>query len=88
MRLEYRPIERTTVVTRHDGGKWVYQYNEVGTIMHVPDPYNGMQSYVLDDTGRVREEVDPLGNRYSYSKKSDFPLARKRIRGSSTSRSL
>ena len=62
VQLEYRPIERTTIVTRHDGGKWVYQYTDSGTITNVLDPCGGMQSFVIDDAGRVAEEIDPLGN--------------------------
>ena len=62
IKLEYRPIERTTLVTRHDGGIWRYQYNAAGTITNILDPYEGMQAYVLDGRGRVIEEIDPLGN--------------------------
>ena len=62
IKLEYRPIERTTVVTRHDGGKWTYQYTDSGAITNVLDPCGGAQAYVLDDLGRVCEEIDGLGN--------------------------
>ena len=63
--LEYRPLERTTIVTRHDGGVWRYQYNAAGTITHILDPYEGLQAYILDGRGRVVEEIDPLGNTQS-----------------------
>lgn len=62
VRIEYRPLERTTIVTRHDGGAWQYLYNASGTITHVIDPYQGTQVFVLDDEGRVIEEIDPHGN--------------------------
>lgn len=62
VQLEYRPLERATIVTRHDGGKWQYQYNDAGTITNILDPLGGMHAYVLDDQGRVSEEIDPLGN--------------------------
>lgn len=60
--LQYIPVERTTLVTRHDSGSWRYQYNDVGTVTHILDPYDGMQAFVLDAAGRVVEEIDPLGN--------------------------
>jgi YD repeat-containing protein len=69
VKLEYRPIERTTLVTRHDGGTWRYQYNDSGSISNILDPYQGMQSYLFDRRGRVTEELDPLGNssRFRFS---------------------
>jgi len=60
--LEYRPIERTTIVTRHDGGKWTYQYIDAGVITNVLDPCGGSQAFLPDDLGRVCEEIDGLGN--------------------------
>lgn len=62
VRIEYRPLERTTVVTRHDGGKWQYLYDISGTVTHLIDPYQGTHVFVLDDEGRVIEEIDPHGN--------------------------
>ena len=62
VQLEYRPTERTTIVTRHDGGKWTYQYTDFGAIAHVLDPCGGAQAFTFDDQGRVIEEIDPLGN--------------------------
>lgn len=60
--LDYRPIERTTWVTRHDGGRWQYLYVDSGEIVRVLDPCGGMHAFNLDDNGRVIEEIDPLGN--------------------------
>lgn len=62
VRLEYRPLERTTIVTRHDAGLWQYLYDAGGAITHVIDPYQGMQVFALDERGRVARELDPLGN--------------------------
>jgi len=60
--LAYKPLERTTLVTRHDGGRWQYQYDANGTITHVLDPYGGMHAFVVDASGRVTHELDPHGN--------------------------
>jgi RHS repeat-associated protein len=62
VKLQYRPIERSTLVTRHDGGIWSYQYNEAGSISNVLDPLGGMHATLFDDVGRVQAEIDPNGN--------------------------
>jgi YD repeat-containing protein len=62
VQLAYRPLERTTLVTRHDAGEWRYQYDANGTITNVFDPCQGMQVFVVDAAGRVSQEVDPVGN--------------------------
>jgi RHS repeat-associated protein len=62
VQLEYRPLERTTIVTRHDGGRWRYLYDTTGVVTHVIDPFDGIQAFALDDEGKVVREIDPLGN--------------------------
>jgi YD repeat-containing protein len=73
VKIEYRPVERTTLVTRHDGGTWRYQYDDSGSISNILDPYEGLQSYLFDRRGRVTEEIDPLGNstrfRFQYARR-------------------
>jgi len=62
VRLEYRPAQRVTLVTRADGGGWQYMYDANGTVTQIIDPYGGIQVFKLDAQGRVCEEIDPLGN--------------------------
>ena len=62
VRLDYRPLERRTVVTRADGGEWSYFYNANKAVTAILDPYGGMVRFNLDDRGRVAEQVDPNGN--------------------------
>ncbi|MBN1959986.1 MAG: hypothetical protein JW841_03500 [Deltaproteobacteria bacterium] len=60
--FEYKPNERLTIVTRGDGGIWSYYYNDQNTIIHIIDPYNGVEQFKLDDNGLIIEEIDPNGN--------------------------
>jgi RHS repeat-associated protein len=62
VRIEYRPAERLTSVTRADGGVWQYFYDAQGTVTRIIDPYGGVECFELDEQGRVAKEVDPLGN--------------------------
>jgi RHS repeat-associated protein len=61
-RLEYRPHERLTLVTRGDGGVWRYFYDEDGSIVQIIDPYGGLTAFLKDETGKVIGEIDPNGN--------------------------
>jgi RHS repeat-associated protein len=61
--LDYHPEDNTTVVEYSDEGTWVYEYNELGTITKIIDPYGGTQHRIVDpDTGLVTRELDPAGN--------------------------
>jgi RHS repeat-associated protein len=61
--LEYHPGDRATVVKYSDGGSWTYEYNELGTIAKIVDPYGGTQHRLIDpDTRIVTRELDPAGN--------------------------
>jgi len=61
--LEYHPEDRATVAKYSDGGSWLYEYNEQGTVTKITDPYGGTQHRLIDpDTGRVTRELDPAGN--------------------------
>ncbi|MCI0660518.1 MAG: DUF6531 domain-containing protein, partial [Acidobacteria bacterium] len=61
--LEYHPAAMLTVVKYSDGGSWTYEYNELGTITKIIDPYGGTQHRLVDpDTGIVMRELDPAGN--------------------------
>lgn len=73
-RLDYRPLEKTTIVTRFDGGKWTYRYDDSGVVTAIIDPYGGVQQFKLDGQGRVAEEIDPNGNvtRWRYSENGAF----------------
>jgi RHS repeat-associated protein len=62
VRLRYMQSDGSTLVTKADGGKWTYLYDENGTIRKIIDPYDGEQRYVIDENGRVVEEIDPNGN--------------------------
>lgn len=60
--LEYDTAPGTTIVTRGDGGRWVYSFNNQKTITQITDPYGNPTKYNLDDLGRPVEEIDPNGN--------------------------
>jgi RHS repeat-associated protein len=61
--LEYHPEDRATAVKYSDGGSWLYEYNELGTITKIVDPYGGTQRRLVDPaTGIVTRELDPAGN--------------------------
>jgi YD repeat-containing protein len=61
--LEYHPEDNATVVKYSDGGTWIYEYNELGTITKIIDPYGGTRHRIVDlDTGLVTRELDPAGN--------------------------
>ncbi|MBO0862695.1 MAG: RHS repeat protein [Chloracidobacterium sp.] len=61
--LEYHPEDNATVAKYSDGGSWIYEYNELGTITKITDPYGGIQRRLVDsDTGIVTRELDPAGN--------------------------
>ncbi len=61
--LKYYPEDNATVVKYSDGGSWEYEYNELGTIAKITDPYGGTHHRLIDpDTGLVSRELDPAGN--------------------------
>jgi YD repeat-containing protein len=61
--LEYHPEHKTTVVDYSDGGRWIYEYNQFGTITKIVDPYGGTKHRIVDqDTGIVLRELDQAGN--------------------------
>jgi RHS repeat-associated protein len=62
VQLEYRPLERTTIVTRHDGGRWEYMYDATGTVVRIVDPYQGVRAFFTNERGDVDVELDPHGN--------------------------
>ncbi|WP_437684250.1 RHS repeat-associated core domain-containing protein [Sorangium sp. So ce131] len=59
--LRYEPEHRRTVVTKADGGVWTYEYDEHGTLTCLEDPYGGRRRWLLDEEGRITEEVGPDG---------------------------
>lgn len=61
VRLRYLPEARATVVTRADGGEWMYRYDEVGSITEILDPYGGARRFTHDPDGRLATETDPGG---------------------------
>lgn len=60
--LSYEPIVRKTTVTRGNGGRWEYHYDDRSNLTLVIDPYGGTLRFKYDEDGRLTEEVDPLGN--------------------------
>jgi RHS repeat-associated protein len=60
--LEYDFAPNTTLVRRGDGGQWVYSFNDFQTITQITDPYGNATKFILDETGRPVQEVDPNGN--------------------------
>ncbi len=59
--LKHEPAERRTLVTKADGGVWIYEYDERGTLTRIADPHGGERRWVLDDEGRILEETGPDG---------------------------
>lgn len=64
--LRYLPVERATEVTKADGGVWLYQYDDAGTVTQIVDPYGGIQSFQLDEAGRLAQEIDETGAATTY----------------------
>ncbi|MEB2363171.1 MAG: hypothetical protein HUU41_03270 [Bryobacteraceae bacterium] len=62
VQLRYLPAERTTVVTRPDGGVWKYFYDDAGALTNIVDPYGGTQILKSDEDGRLVSVTDPNGN--------------------------
>jgi RHS repeat-associated protein len=60
--LEYDSAPKTTIVTRGDGGRWIYAFNDQKTITQITDPYGNATKFTLDVFGRPAEEIDPNGN--------------------------
>jgi RHS repeat-associated protein len=59
--LRYEPEQRRTVVTRANGGEWIYTCAENGTIVSIQDPHGDILERVVDDEGRVVREIGPGG---------------------------
>ncbi|WP_437655320.1 RHS repeat-associated core domain-containing protein [Sorangium sp. So ce1182] len=57
--LRYEPEQRRTLVTRADGGEWIYQFDGDGTITSIRDPYGGTIERTLDKQGQVVGQVGP-----------------------------
>ncbi|WP_175890822.1 RHS repeat-associated core domain-containing protein [Burkholderia cepacia] len=57
--LDYQPGR--TVVTRADGGKWTFLYDEARTVTRIVDPYGGTTERVIGDDGRILHEIDSGG---------------------------
>ncbi|NTY41638.1 RHS repeat-associated core domain-containing protein [Burkholderia diffusa] len=57
--LDYQPGR--TVVTRADGGKWTFLYDEARTVTRIVDPYGGTTERVSGDNGRILREIDSGG---------------------------
>jgi RHS repeat-associated protein len=66
VRLEYKPHERTTVVTHADGGTYTYFYDEAGTVIQILDPRGGVEVYRTGDDGRVVGRIDPNGQETTF----------------------
>lgn len=62
VRLRYSPQEGITEVTKGNGGKWTYFYDESKVLIQIIDPYGGVRTFKNDDRGLPVEEADPNGN--------------------------
>jgi RHS repeat-associated protein len=62
VKLEYDPVQRVTLVTRADGGQWLYLHDASGVVSRIIAPTGATQQFVKDEAGRVSAEIDPLGN--------------------------
>ncbi|WP_437577381.1 RHS repeat-associated core domain-containing protein [Sorangium sp. So ce887] len=59
--MRYETERRRTLVTKADGGEWIYEYNDDGTLVCVQDPYGGRLRWSLDDEGKIVEETGADG---------------------------
>jgi RHS repeat-associated protein len=59
--LRYEPEQRRTVVTRANGGEWIYTYTDDGTVVSIQDPHGDSLERVVDGVGRVAREIGPGG---------------------------
>ena len=64
-KLEYVNSAQT-VVTRANGGQWLYTFEPSGTITEIRNPLGGARTFLLDDDGRVVSETDPGGTEWKY----------------------
>jgi RHS repeat-associated protein len=62
VRLEYAPEHHATLVTRADGGQWLYLYDAAGIVTKIIEPDGAVRQFIKDEAGWVTEEVDPNGN--------------------------
>jgi len=60
--LEYRALEKRTIVTQANGGQWRYDYDDNGALTRITDPNGGIQTFALDEQSRVIQETDPNGD--------------------------
>lgn len=60
-RLRYQPGGGGTIVTKAEGGEWLYVH-DAGAITKIVDPYGGVQTFTMDAQGRLDEQIDPNGN--------------------------
>jgi len=84
VRLRYLAAERTTIVTRADGGEWQYFHDEQGALVLVVDPYGGQRSFVIGPDGMVAEESDPNGDVTTFVNGSGGPVAKVDVFGTIT----
>src|SRR5262249_13913112 len=57
----YEPEHRRTVVTRADGGVWIYEYDEHQTLVAIQDPHGGRRTWTVAGDGRILEEIGADG---------------------------
>lgn len=67
IRLRYAPDKRMTWATASDGGEWVFHYTEREVLDYVIDPYGCLTTFVLDDVGRLVQQIDPAGETVAYT---------------------
>lgn len=60
-RLRYMPEQKCTVVTRADGGDWLYIYDDSNSLLKVVEPDGGVRQFQYDQQGRLEQETAPSG---------------------------
>ena len=63
------------MVTKADGGKWTYFYNQNNIVTLILDPYGGPSSSSSTRRGSVKE-VDPNGNAWRLVSRHEGCAAR------------
>ena len=79
VKLEYFPYERRTLVTKSDGGKWEYQFDDAGTLSTIVAPDGVRRSFVpRQEDGQIAFELDGAGRQIRYQYDADGALLEKR----------
>ncbi|NQU45192.1 hypothetical protein HQ520_18065 [bacterium] len=64
--FSYDDANHRATVTRPDGGRWVYQFNEHGLTTHMTDPYSKVVTQTWDADLNLISRTGPLGQTTTF----------------------